>query len=244
MLNFSRLLNTYDPSEVCQTQSHYEFCKKTNGQAARLPKEMTPELAYFIGFFLGDGGLKDTRRTLEFHGRREYKIVVGDYSIEFTEKIQQMFRQLFGITPPIRFERAAKGSHYYYVNPTSKSIFLFLTQVVGLGEGKHEKFVPKIILDSPLEIQQWFLRGYFDAEGSIYKKYNRPSWVISVHAKDHRLLEQVQAMMGPAFGLKESRLYREKCASKLFVTRKIEVANLVEKRLFTHPDKLLFPLPL
>lgn len=242
MLNFSRFELALGKTAYCKTESHYVIPKKTTGHAVTIPIYLTPRLAYFIGFFLGDGGLKDTGKTLERSGRREYKIIVGDYSEEFTLKIRDVFAELFGTTPPMRYERAYKGQHYYYLNPTCKAIHLFLTAVIGLGQGIHCKKVPQTILDAPTDTQQWFLRGYFDAEGSIHRKYKRKTWVISVHAKEHELLEQIQAMLGTCFGIRKSRLYREKNASKLFVTHQDEVSALVEKGLFTHPDKLFSPI--
>jgi intein/homing endonuclease len=238
MLNFGSYFERVSAERVKTLEDCFLVTLRRRDQAVRIPRYFTDELAYFLGFFVGDGGLKDTSKTVALTGRREYKIVVGDCSLRFTREIQDVFGRLFGFKPPIRFNRALRGERFFYLDPTFKVVHLFLTTVLGLKEGQYEKYVPPIVFDSSPHIQRWFLRGYFDAEGSVYRKYRRKMWVVSVHAREHSLLVQIQSLLGTAFGVASSRLYREKNASKLFVTRQNEVFKLNRQRLFTHPDKL------
>lgn len=46
----------------------------------RLPDSIGPQLLYFVGYFFGDGGLKNINKTYLKTGRREYKIIISDGS--------------------------------------------------------------------------------------------------------------------------------------------------------------------
>lgn len=99
-----------------------------------LPAKLTPKLAYFVGYFFGDGGVKDIQKTFKKRRVFEYKIMIAD-EFEFQMKIiQNLFFDLFGIKPPIRYERILKGERTYYINPTNKSVYLFLTTIFGFSQ--------------------------------------------------------------------------------------------------------------
>ena len=233
---FFKSLGEFD--RITLKDNYYSITARGAKHTVTLPHMLSPKMSYFIGFFLGDGGLKNTKTTRIRSGKSEYKLIFGDYSRKFTQALGKLFSGLFGFSPKIRNERTRKGEHYYYYNPTSKAVHLFLTKVIGFKEGSYEKYVPEIILKSSSESQKWFLRGYFDAEGSIYRKYKRKMLIISVHAREYGLLKQIQTVLQTSFGLASSRLYKEKKAAKLFITVQSEVFNLLSQGLFTHPDKL------
>jgi intein/homing endonuclease len=237
MLNFRDYFTSLgERAEVTALKDCYLIRLKGSSRFVKLPKKLTPELSYFVGFFVGDGGLKNENPATT--DKRQYQLIVGDHSRAFTLKLITLFYRIFGFAPPLREERIQKGEEFYYINPTSKAVHLFLTTVIGLKSGKGEKFVPKVILAASKPLQKWFLRGYFDAEGSIYKKYKRKRWVISVHAKDGALLKKIQLLLKNVFGVRFPRLYAEKKYYKLFVTHQDDVFKLIGHKIFTHEAKL------
>ena len=115
---------------------------------SNLPDKLTPALAYFVGYFYGDGGLKDIQRTFAKTRRFECKLIIADEFEIQIKIIQKLFQNLFGFKPPIRYERISKGERTYYINPTNKTVYFFLTNIFELPPGpKSDRLkVPRQIL--------------------------------------------------------------------------------------------------
>jgi len=129
--------------------------------------QLSPKLAYFVGYFCVDGGLKDIKRSKKVTGKYEYKLIVGDEFLINAEFIQRLYKKLFNKKVPIRTERIEKGERFYYINPTSKNVYNLLVNTFDLPPGPKCDIikVPKVILKSKKDIRKWFVRGVFDGDG-------------------------------------------------------------------------------
>jgi len=230
--------------EVCYLEEAKDcfFVSVPNShKCVRVPKYLDDDLAYFVGFAVGDAGLKDTEKTLKKVGRREYKIIVGDRDRAFVRQLlRPLFMKLFHMHVPVRYERLRKGEHYYYVNPTSKVIHLFLTEVIGLKEGKSAKYVPEIIKKSPPRVQRFFVRGYWDADGGIWLARCRGQTEIGVHCRDLELIRDIKEMTERLFGIKLGGVYCDPDGRyyKIVTSRRSEIIKACKYKLFIHPRKI------
>lgn len=129
---------------------------KTFSNKIKIPKEMTPELAYFAGA-LRDGAISTYKSEL----------IISQKSKEWLEKrIQPILQKVFGINCNISGPR--KKDNCYYIK--FRSVALFAIIKILLNWKKGEWRTPEIILRSPLEIQKEYIKGFYEAEGSDNKK--------------------------------------------------------------------------
>lgn len=206
------------------------------------PSKLTPKLAYFVGYFCGDGGLKDIRKTYTKTKRFEHKLIIADEFEVQIKIIQGLFKNLFGSKPPIRYERIEKGEHTYYLNPTSKAIYSFLVDVFELPPGsKYGKLkIPKIIACSNNNLKRWFIRGVFDADGdtrAVEKGFTSQSRV-KLRMKSTEFIKEMKLLLEGAFGVSVNGPYLDKIGSSYIqVERFDDLKKLNRCRLFLHPIK-------
>lgn len=123
----------------------------------RLPKELTPELAYIVGA-LRDGCLATYSKNKNHFG----VVFTQESCVEwFVETIIPMINKTFSIKP-----KARKDIQIY-----NKPLFKFFQKVFEHPHGNQSKWnTPKIIKKAPKQIQLKYIQGFFDAEGLAPKK--------------------------------------------------------------------------
>jgi len=136
-----------------------------------LPRSLTPELSYFLGYLYGDGCLSNAPRRLQKNGKLLCEIKIADFSYEHIKNMSKLFQKLFNVNAPVRNERIHKGQQVLYIDPKCKVIHQFLNHVFGMpiGEKKGKLRVPAVILQAGTELRKWFVAGFFDADGGTPK---------------------------------------------------------------------------
>jgi|GEM_PF-3592517 len=126
---------------------------KTFTNMIRLPKVLSPELAYLAGA-LRDGSLSSYR-----------------YEVEFTQKnkdwltlIQRYLRKCFSILPSIRSRKLKDNT--YVLRIRSHALHRFFCEVFDWK--KFDWDTPKIIRSANRECVENYIAGFWDAEGSKY----------------------------------------------------------------------------
>jgi len=144
--------------------------KFVKGKEVTIPVD--EDLAYLLGWAVAEGSTKYS-----------YQFSLGDEK-EYCEEILKLGRKIFGftggyvskITPeyinarkPFHKKRGkriiAKKTKYTTFFGGGKNIADFFNFQV--GKGSHNKKVPEVILNSPKNIQESFLKGYFEGDGRI-----------------------------------------------------------------------------
>ena len=134
----------------------------------RLPKQMTVELAEFIGIIIGDGNL--SYRVCSQNG---YKIRKSDIRIagnvnegEYLSYVIELFENLFNIT---MYYREDKRSKAVSLTAHSMGILHFLNIIcrIPLNRKVDNVNIPAMIMKSSLEIKYAFLRGLADTDFSV-----------------------------------------------------------------------------
>jgi ribonucleoside-diphosphate reductase alpha chain len=136
----------------------------TGEHHARVPREMTPELAELIGYFMGDGSLHS--RGLRFC------VTAGDHDV--VERLRNLAKTSFGLEPHVT---AKKG--YAEVRIDSVRLVMwweacgFAKYQNPSGKGKgYEAHIPNAVLhtNDPV-VYGAFLRGLFEADGDTSAGY-------------------------------------------------------------------------
>lgn len=118
-----------------------------------MAEQAQKKLAYILGAIYGDG-----------HFSKEGKVCFSSTDIEFIAKIKDYIKELFGLSMILRKVELSKK------NPNWRDSFEFSSRRLYKNLKQfdpHFIIVPAFILDGNKEIKASFLRGFFDAEGSV-----------------------------------------------------------------------------
>lgn len=158
-------------------QEFYGSCVKCRGTV--LPRALTPELARFIGYFIGDGTMEDTRVTLY----EDRPAVASEYAA---------LARGFGIAaaPRERRRKTGFGTRCIETRLHSKAFVEFLRanfpEACGRGLARS---VPAAIAGADAACTSAFLRGLFDAEASASSRG------VSLAMANEKLVRQVQLIL-------------------------------------------------
>jgi len=203
-----------------------------------LPKEITPELAYFCGVLAGDGSIGFQEKKKDYWIR-----CVGNPKDEqefYNKLIKNSIKNLFNlkIMPKFYDKRTTYG-----FNINSKSLVKYLTEFIGLPLGKkYDKLkIPKIFLDDKRLIRN-FIKGVADTDFHLaIRKGYYP--VISGTSKSRPFIEDIKSFLEKE-GFKVCIYKREdhdKRINKIIITYRIELSGYkqflkwIEEIGFSHP---------
>lgn len=151
--------------------SSINFSRNDINKTIKLPTYLNEDLAYFIGFHLGDGHMSIQKRGSSM----DYVLYYCGHLIddkEFHLKfILPLLNRLFNIKPPLSGRTYDSTS---FIKFNSKAILTFLNKVIGLPIGSKQGFgIPTIIKNSNEKLRISFLRGLADTEFclSFKKRY-------------------------------------------------------------------------
>jgi stage V sporulation protein R len=117
-----------------------------------LPEDLNEELAWFLGYFIGDGNLTKSGVCL----------TSGDE--EVIRRISDILSASFGLRALVKWDATEIGGRWR-VAVHSRELWRWLESVgVNLEDMARTKKVPSLILRSPKSVVSAFLRGYFDAD--------------------------------------------------------------------------------
>tara|TARA_Y100000034_G_C6883627_1_gene405367 strand:+ start:1134 stop:1955 length:822 start_codon:yes stop_codon:yes gene_type:complete len=154
--------------------SKIEFSRNDIKREIKIPSNLTKNLAYFIGFHVGDGCLQNSYRKKDCK-TTDYN---ASYSGHETDELElhkkvliPLIKDLFNINPFCRIGHKTTIEHYF----RSKAIHTFLNKIIGLPVGNKKNIdIPKIIKNSNIEIRKEFLKGLADTEFCLtFKKRYR-----------------------------------------------------------------------
>ena len=203
----------------------FSLSSKDIKKGLKFPTQVSQDIAYICGVLVGDGSIY-TRKI-----KNDYIIkCVGNPKDEkqfYFKVIGPFFKRIFGFTPKMKLHDS--GTTFGFVI-YSKSLFTFLTRVVGLLEGKKDERlkIPKI-----LNQKKWlipFIRGVFDTDGciSFKKRYKQKPYypVITLSSKSKRLIIQISEFL-KSCGFMVVEIYDYKL-NDLRIKKKYTIINRIE----------------
>ena len=147
---------------------------KRRKDSVYLPKEITPELAEFLGYYMGDG-----------HKSSEFSLRLTDISTQILEHHKRIVKKLFNFDAVIRHHPdKTKNAHVLEINNVKIIRFLENNFPEALLMTKDIRIPEKIKTSSP-EAQCAFIRGFTDADGTITK-------IVKITSFSPKMLEDLQ----------------------------------------------------
>jgi len=203
-----------------------------------LPRQLTANLVYYVGYLQGDGYLS------------KYGLHIG-FCDEYREQMEQMnklTKNIFGIEGRLesRLSKISKKPHFN-LTVNSMAINSFLNTVFGINKGvKIGLRIPNVIL-SNTELTKVYLAGLYDADGTIPKNPLKAKQLfLDITLKDREFVEEIQQVLY-RFGITSLKLYKRTTLSfagkytspswEIQIRRHCEIKRFLENISFQHPDK-------
>ena len=211
-----------------------------NGKKIMLPKELDYRLAYLLGVICGDGHLAEPNHSYDKLTSYNSELRITDQNQETFVFLTKLFKDLFGYIPNIYSEKSKVNKSFYRFVIRSKPLHRFLMIVCGIpaGDKRGKTKVPEIIKNAPLELQKWFISGFFDADGCILTKNRWPAVTITQY--NSNILEEIKEISSE-LGIKWKGPYSYKyeynnCTIKIY--RKEDVQKFLNTIPSLNPIKL------
>jgi intein/homing endonuclease len=157
---------------------------------------ITPRFAQVLGYFIGDGCF--SRRAGKPSG-----IILSEGNPKRLDEYRRLCEQAFGVAPTI--SRASKGTSWkIHVNSAQLAEVLLS---LDLTDGALHKRIPAWAFRLADDLKDAFLRGYFEADGTVQRVSINGTEYLSVAAEspNKRLVEDLRELCTSA-GLKVSNL--------------------------------------
>lgn len=140
----------------------------------------TEEKAYILGFIYADGNVNDPSK--DKHYRVKIKLKADDFGL--LEKIKDAIKY----TGPVKIYNQKNGKGVSELRICSK---IMHSQLVSHGVVPRKTFVIKYPpIDESLD--RHFIRGFFDGDGSIYLRKNRPNgFRVDIQCASYDFLESI-----------------------------------------------------
>ena len=142
-----------------------------HGKSIRVPTEMSPELAEFLGLFVAEGYVRGGRT-----------VVFTNAEPSMLNRFLDLADQLFGLRG--RVERQAGKTPNVLLGSTTLVYFL---KWLGTGAVSGEKRLPATVLGSSNEVLGRFLLGYFLGDGG----FSSPKGEVELCTKSPRLASEL-----------------------------------------------------
>ncbi|NQV91711.1 hypothetical protein HQ489_04520 [Candidatus Woesearchaeota archaeon] len=148
--------------------SKVEYSHNDKRLGIKVPEFLTEELAYFLGFHVGDGYMKLKVRKNKW----DYHMLYGGHQINeyqwYLEFIKPLIKRLFN--KEVKLTRCSKNT--VIIEIRSKAILTFLHNSCDIPfSPKLNIKIPSPVLNSKIEIKRAFLRGIADTDFSlVFKK--------------------------------------------------------------------------
>lgn len=138
------------------------------------PLIINEELAELFGYLVGDGGFKYNETTF----------VVSQKDEDVFNRIQYLLQKYFG--------KISKVLKYRGVFQSSICSIPLATCLNELGLNKTK--IPEFLFKSPKSVICSFLKGFFEADGSIHKTQSN-SFVISIASSREQIIKDIQLLL-------------------------------------------------
>jgi len=149
--SLDKILETLKINSETFKEMHIDFktLKTKIFDKVKIPTKTTPELCQLLGYFLGDG---------DVHQGKEIRLT--DKDVENLLIYKNLAKKVFGIEGNIK--KVERNRLLIHSTVAAK----FIGELI--KGGSRTRKIPEIIQQSSLEDVAAFLRGLFDAEGTVY----------------------------------------------------------------------------
>jgi len=172
-------------------------------------KYTTPEKAYILGVICGDGYInyKDRYVSLE------------TISVEFIQKFRQSFVNVYGTQYKGSFAPTCNGK--YRTTISGREMTRDLRRYLGDSNRTFNWRIPNQILRSNKTCKAAFLKGFFDSEGSVDKKFS-----LRIHSSNVYGLEQIMSLL-KNLSIKSGDIKNGKNCKKIIISGRDNIVGFI-----------------
>ena len=208
--------------------------KHFNEKTITFPKYLDERMAEWLGWIYGDGNITE-RKYSAYVG-----VQIGLIDPDLIDKYTKLAKDLFGVHV-FTNKRQDKLDNSISVRIASKQLIRFLTEN-DLRKGKaNELKIPKAIKESPASVRAAFLRGFFEADGTIEKNtYPACSSISKQLIKEVQLLLQSIGIISKSFeSTSRETSFGKNPLYRIIVTSSFGIKGFAEKISFISERKKL-----
>ncbi len=159
----------------------YNFLRLKHVKSSKIisfPLHLTQELSEFIGYVIGDGYIS------------ERSIHISNEDIEIINRIIELSKIIFNLTPTLTKDKRSKNLYYIRLNSVT---LVKILQKFGFNVGKKGRNleIPKQIMLSNNEVIRSFIKAYFDCDSSPSKNKR----YIEVSSESYINLQQMSLLL-------------------------------------------------
>ena len=204
-----KLANEISPEDyMISLKSAAQLLSKSNKKIGHYP--LNANLAFLLGFFTADGNyLYDTRKVKRIRG---LQFTFDSRSIQLVENVKETIKSIFGYQPKEKKDPRYNTCYLYIYNTEIAN--LFYTS----GFKKYGR-LPNILFDSPKEIIESFLEGFFTGDGYEKRK--------EIHIKDSLLIRDL-AILYSLVGI-PNILKIKNNSQRLYLQHKTNTTNIINQ---------------
>ena len=192
----------------------------------KTPPTLDAAFGEWLGYYMGDGYLKE---------RGGVHMVIHDQDEDVRQHFTDQARALFGLAPTIESRQGCSVLHC-----NSRALYRwfkaneFDKPIGNEGQGAHGAFIPQAVLRSNTSVLCAFLRGLFEADGSVYTTRSG-SPVVSMTTVSPVLARQVHTAL-EALGVRATLTAREASDDSFGARVKFRVrpASVSDIEVFAH----------
>jgi DNA gyrase subunit A len=171
------------PKSDVELSKYYPKIKRTT-KIRQLPKYFDKDLAFIIGSFISEGNI--VQNKIEFCNTDP--VWIGNLSDSWKKVFPDSKLHLFKKNP------SSFGKKEYYRLECHCRYTLEFLRNIGLEAVKSaEKNLSKILLQSPKEVITYFLKSYFEGDGSI--SFSTKMIELSCCSKSEQLISELQVLL-------------------------------------------------
>jgi ribonucleoside-diphosphate reductase alpha chain len=149
-----------------------------------LPEKWEPEFAHLLGWLVGDGSFSGNVISAIYGSAEDREAILPQH--------EELFSNLNGGRPP-KISVQRNGAVQLRLSRRALASFF---QALGLKPVKAaEKVVPWSILEAPTDIVGAFLRGLFDADGTVVNQTAKATRYVGLGSRSIHLLRSVQTLL-------------------------------------------------
>jgi ribonucleotide reductase alpha subunit len=159
--------------------------KGDHAAAMALPEKWEPDFAHLLGWLVGDGSFSGDVISAVYGSAEDREVMLPRH--------QRLFAELNGGRSP-KVSVQANGTVQLRLSRRALALFF---ESLGLKRVKAaDKNVPWSILQAPEEAVTAFLRGLFDADGTVVDQSANATRYVGLGSRSRDLLRSVQALLG------------------------------------------------
>ena len=214
------------------------FAFSGRNKEINLPRTLTLELAYYVGYLQGDGYLGSNGKRLGF---------TDEYRPQM-EKLNSMTYRLFGKEGKVVGVRSPLSKKpCYNLEIKSTVINSFLNTVFEIPKGiKQNLAIPSIIAPKK-ELLRHYIAGLYDADGTLPKSPSKAKALfLDITLKDRAFVEEIKDAL-QTFDIKTLPIYKRNSVSpgsnkpsvtwELRIRRREHIFKFLQEINFYHPEK-------